>query len=36
MSEKLDQTQKLGDVFLVQQKDVLDAVQRLREGSAIR
>jgi hypothetical protein len=30
MSEKLDQTQKLGDAFLAQQKDVLDAVQRLR------
>lgn len=31
MSEKLDQTQKLGDVFLAQQKDVLDAIQRLRQ-----
>jgi hypothetical protein len=30
MSEKLDWTQKLGDAFLSQQKDVLDAVQRLR------
>ena len=30
MSEKLDQTQKLGDIFLAQQKDVLDAIQRLR------
>jgi Protein of unknown function (DUF3300) len=30
MSEKLEVTQKLGDVFLAQQKDVLDAVQRLR------
>lgn len=30
MSEKLELTQKLGDVFLAQQKDVLDAVQRLR------
>ena len=30
MSEKLDLTQKLGDAFLAQQKDVLDAVQRLR------
>ena len=30
MSEKLDVTQKLGDVFLSQQKDVLDAIQRLR------
>jgi len=30
MNEKLDMTQKLGDAFLAQQKDVLDAVQRLR------
>jgi hypothetical protein len=30
MGEKLDWTQKLGDAFLAQQKDVLDAVQRLR------
>jgi hypothetical protein len=30
MSEKLEITQKLGDVFLAQQKDVLDAIQRLR------
>src|SRR6266536_6340796 len=30
MSEKLDQTQKLGDIFLAQQKDVLDAIQRHR------
>jgi hypothetical protein len=30
MSEKLDVTQKLGDAFLAQQKDVLDAIQRLR------
>jgi len=30
MSEKLDWTQKLGDAFLAQQKDVLAAVQRLR------
>ena len=30
MSEKLDMTQKLGDAFLAQEKDVLDAVQRLR------
>src|ERR1044071_1537086 len=30
MSEKLDVTQRLGDAFLAQQKDVLDAVQRLR------
>lgn len=31
MSEKLDWTQKLGDAFLAQQKDVLDAVQTLRQ-----
>ncbi len=30
MSEKLDWTQKLGDAFLAQQKDLMDAVQRLR------
>lgn len=30
LNEKLDMTQKLGDAFLGQQKDVLDAVQRLR------
>src|SRR4029453_12833540 len=30
MNEKLDMTQKLGDAFLAQQKDVMDAVQRLR------
>ena len=30
MSEKLDWTQKLGDAFLAQEKDVMDAVQRLR------
>ncbi len=30
MSEKLEWTQQLGDVFLAQQSDVLDAVQRLR------
>jgi hypothetical protein len=30
MNEKLDWTQKLGDAFLAQQKDVLDSVQRLR------
>ena len=30
MNEKLDWTQKLGDAFLAQQKDVMDAVQRLR------
>jgi Protein of unknown function (DUF3300) len=31
MNEKLDWTQKLGDAFLDQQKDVMDAVQRLRK-----
>ena len=30
MDEKLDWTQKLGDAFLAQQTDVMDAVQRLR------
>lgn len=30
MNEKLDWTQKLGDAFLAQQKDMLDGVQRLR------
>lgn len=30
MNEKIDWTQKLGDAFLAQQKDVMDAVQRLR------
>jgi hypothetical protein len=30
MDEKIDWTQKLGDAFLAQQKDVMDAVQRLR------
>jgi uncharacterized membrane protein YgcG len=30
MDEKLDWTQKLGDAFLAQQKDVMDTVQRLR------
>jgi hypothetical protein len=30
LDEKLDLTQKLGDAFLAQQKDVLAAVQRLR------
>jgi hypothetical protein len=29
MSEKLDWTQQLGDAFLSQQKEVMDAVQRL-------
>jgi hypothetical protein len=31
MNEKLDWTQKLGDAFLGQQKDVLDSVQRMRK-----
>jgi Protein of unknown function (DUF3300) len=30
MGEKLDWTQRLGDAFLAQQKDVLNAVQKLR------
>jgi hypothetical protein len=30
MNDKLDWTQQLGDAFLAQQKDMLDAVQRLR------
>jgi len=30
MNEKLDLTQRLGDACLAQQKDVLDAIQRLR------
>src|SRR5262245_616759 len=30
MSEKLDWTQKLGDAFLGQQKELMDAIQRLR------
>src|SRR5688572_24698717 len=30
LNEKLDMTQKLGDAFLAQPKDVMDAVQRLR------
>jgi Protein of unknown function (DUF3300) len=30
MNDKLDWTQQLGDAFLAQQKDLLDAVQRLR------
>jgi Protein of unknown function (DUF3300) len=30
MSEKLDWTQKLGDAFLAQQKDVMNTVQQLR------
>lgn len=31
MSQRLDWTQKLGDAFLAQQKDVMDSVQRLRQ-----
>ncbi len=31
MSEKIDWTQKLGDAFLAQQKDVMDTVQILRQ-----
>ncbi|MDA8141328.1 MAG: DUF3300 domain-containing protein [Desulfobacteraceae bacterium] len=31
MSEKLDWTQKLGDAFLAQQKEVMDSVQTLRK-----
>ena len=30
MNEKLDWMQKLGDAFLAQQKDLMDAIQRLR------
>ena len=30
MSEKLDRTQKLGDAFLTQQKDVMNTIQSLR------
>src|SRR5690349_17503937 len=30
MNEQLDWTQKLGEAFLAQQQDVMDAVQRLR------
>jgi hypothetical protein len=30
LNDKLDMTQKLGDAFLGQQKDVMDAIQRLR------
>ena len=30
MNEKLDWTQKIGDAFLAQQKDVMDTVQKLR------
>lgn len=31
MSEKLDWTQKLGDAFLAQQKEVMESIQRLRK-----
>jgi hypothetical protein len=31
MNEKLEWTQKLGDAFLAQQKDVMDSAQRLRK-----
>jgi hypothetical protein len=34
MSEKLDWTQKLGDAFLAQQKDVMDTVQKLRRKAS--
>ncbi|NJD55640.1 MAG: DUF3300 domain-containing protein [Nitrospirae bacterium] len=30
MNEKLDWTQKMGDAFLAQQKDVMDTIQKLR------
>jgi Protein of unknown function (DUF3300) len=30
MNERLESTQKLGEAFLAQQQDVMDAVQRLR------
>jgi len=30
MSEKIDLTQKVGDAFLAQQKDVMDTIQKLR------
>ncbi|MFO7605678.1 MAG: DUF3300 domain-containing protein [Desulfurivibrionaceae bacterium] len=31
MSEKLDQTRKLGDAFLVQEQEVMDTIQELRQ-----
>lgn len=34
MSEKLDLTQKLGDAFLAQQKEVMDTIQKLRKKAA--
>jgi len=33
LNDKLDMTQKLGDAFLAQQKDVMDAIQRLRANA---
>ena len=36
MNEKLDWTQQLGDAFLAQQNDVLDAVQRLRARADLK
>jgi hypothetical protein len=33
MNEKLDWTQKLGDAFLAQEKDVMDSVQKLRASA---
>ncbi len=35
LNQKLDMTQKLGDAFLAQQKDVMDAVQRLRNKAQV-
>jgi hypothetical protein len=35
MSEKLDLTQKLGDAFLAQQKDVMKAIQTLRAKAEV-
>ena len=32
MNEQLDWTQKLGDAFLAQQKDVMDGVQPARQA----
>ena len=36
MGSKLDWTQKLGDAFLAQQTDVMDAIQRLRTGRSLQ
>jgi hypothetical protein len=36
MSEKLDQTSKLGDAFLIQKDDVMAAVQQLRRKAEIQ